>query len=42
MGHRCDITNEFEKLSISPEKKQSDDSHSIFLTQVLNAIKKIC
>ena len=44
MGHQCDITDEFEKLSVSPEEKQSDDAHSMFLlfkTKVLNAIKKI-
>ena len=43
-GHKCDITDEFEKLSISPEQKQSDDAHSMFLlfkTKVLSAIKKI-
>ena len=31
MGHQCDITDEFEKLSISPKEKKSDDVHSIFL-----------
>ena len=44
MGHQCDITDEFEKLPISPEEKQSDDAHSIFLLfkpKVLNAINKI-
>ena len=44
MGHQCDITNEFEKLSISPEEKQFDDAHSMFLffkLKVLNTIRKI-
>ena len=44
MGHQCDITDEFEKLSISPEEKQSDYAHSMFLLfkpKVLNAINKI-
>ena len=44
MGHQCDITDQFEKLSISPEEKQSDDAHSMFFTfkpKVLNAINKI-
>ena len=44
MGHQCDITDEFEKLSISPEEKQCDDTHCIFLLfkpNVLNAINKI-
>ena len=44
MGHQCDITDEFEKLSISPKEKQSDDAHSMFLLfkpKVLNAINKI-
>ena len=44
MGHQCDIIDEFEKLSISPEEKQSDDAHSMFLLfkpRVLNAINKI-
>ena len=31
MGHQCDITEEFERLSIFPEEKQSDDAHSMFL-----------
>ena len=44
MNHQCDIIDEFEKLSISPEKKQSDNAHSMFLLftpKVLNAINKI-
>ena len=44
MGHQCDITDEFEKLSISPEEKECDDAHSMFLLfkpKVLNAINKI-
>ena len=44
MGHQCDITDKFEKLSISPEEKQSDDVHSmllLFKPKVLNAINKI-
>ena len=44
MGHQCDITDEFEKLSISPKEKQSGDAHSMFLLskpKVLNAINKI-
>ena len=44
MGHQCDITDGFEKLSISPEEKQSVDAHSMFLLskpKVLNAINKI-
>ena len=44
MSHQCDIIDEFEKLSISPEKKQSDNAHSMFLLfkhKVLNAINKI-
>ena len=44
MEHQCDITNEFEKLSIPPEEKQSDDAHSMFLLfkpKVLNANRKI-
>ena len=44
MGHQCDITDEFEKLSISPEEKQSDDANSMFLLfkrKVLSAINKI-
>ena len=44
MGHQSDITDEFQKLSISPEKKQSDDAHSMFLLfkpKILNTIKKI-
>ena len=38
------MTDEFEKLSISPGEKQSDDAHSMFLlfkSKVLNAINKI-
>ena len=44
MGHQCDITDEFEKLSVSPEEKQSDDTRSMFLLfkpKVLNAINNI-
>ena len=44
MGHQCDITDEFERLSLSPEEKQSDDTHSmllLFKPKVLNAINKI-
>ena len=44
MGHQCDMTDEFEKLSISPEEKHSDDAHSMFLLfkpKVLNAINEI-
>ena len=44
MGHQCDITDELEKLSISPEEKKSDDAHSmllIFKSKVLKAINKI-
>ena len=43
MSHQCDIIDEFEKLSISPEKKQSDNAHSMFLLfkpKILNAINK--
>ena len=31
MVHQCDIADEFEKLLISPEEKQSDYAFSIFL-----------
>ena len=44
MGHQCDITDKFKKLSRSPEEKQSDDAHDMFLLfkpKVLNAINKI-
>ena len=44
MGHQCGITDGFEKLSISPEEKQSVDAHSMLLLskpKVLNAINKI-
>ena len=44
MGHQCDMTDEFEKLSISPAEKHSDDAHSMFLLfkpKVLNAINEI-
>ena len=44
MGNQCDITDEFEKLSISPEEKQSDDARSmllLFKPKVLNAINNI-
>ena len=44
MEHQCDITDKFEKLSISPEEKQSDDAHSMFLLfkpKLLNAVNKI-
>ena len=44
MGHQCDITDEFEKLSLSPDEKQCDDAHSMFLLfkpKVLNANNKI-
>ena len=44
MGHQCGITDEIEKLSISPEDNHSYDAHSVFLLfkpKVLNAIKKI-
>ena len=44
MGHHCDITDEFEKLSISPGEKRCDDAHSmllLFKPKVLNAINKI-
>ena len=43
MRHQCDITDEFEKLSISPEEKPCDDAHSMFLLfkpKVLNGINK--
>ena len=45
MGHQCGITDEFEKLSISPEKEQCNDAHTMFLLfkpKVLNTINKIC
>ena len=45
MGHQCDITDEFEKLSISPKEKQCDNARNMFLrfkSKVLNAINKIC
>ena len=44
MGHHCDITDAFEKLSISPGEKRCDDAHSmllLFKPKVLNAINKI-
>ena len=44
MVHQCVITDEFEKLSISPEEKQSDDAHSVFLLfkpKDVNATNKI-
>ena len=44
MGNQCDITDEFEKLSVSPEENQFDDAHSMFLlfkTKVLKAVEKI-
>ena len=44
MGHKCDITDEFERLSVSPEEKKSDDAHSmfsLFKPKVLNAANKI-
>ena len=44
MGRQCGITDEFEKLSISPEEKQSDYAHSmllLFKPKVLNVINKI-
>ena len=31
MEHQCDITDEFEKLSISPEEKHSDNAHIMSL-----------
>ena len=44
MGHQYDITDEFEKLPISPEEKQSDATRSMFLLfkpKILNVINKI-
>ena len=44
MGHQFDITDEFKKLSTSPELKHSGDAHSmvlVFELKVLNGINKI-
>ena len=44
MGHQYDITDKFEKLSISLEEKQSDAARSMFLLfkpKILNVINKI-
>ena len=39
MGHQCDITDKFEKLSISPGEKRGDDAHSMLLLFKPNLIK---